>query len=98
MYDNDNDDEIPALIEVERYQVMDNVVSCIQVNNPEVDVVVNTSDLPTRVSVKNSAYGASVVLAPGEGQIPSNLMRELYFDVKALPLIHPSKVLGLHYF
>ena len=39
----------------------------------------------------------SFQIAPGEGKIPTNLMREEHFDVKAFPKHHPSGNFGLHH-
>ena len=41
----------------------------------------------------NTSPGASIIVlpvAPGEGIIPTNIMRQLYFDAKCFPLLHPS--------
>ena len=43
-------------------------VSCIQINDPEIDVVVNTSNKAKTVLVKDSANGSSVILAPSEAK------------------------------
>jgi hypothetical protein len=94
--DDDNDDEIPGLLAVKKYQALDDV-SCIQVNNPEVNVIVNTSNQAKKVPIKDSVTGASVVLAPGEVKDPSVIMREIDFDAKGFPLKHPSGNYGLHF-
>ena len=66
-------------------------------NHPEVNIVVNTTNEPIEVSLKDSAYVKTIILAPGEGKIPSNIMRVVDFDVKAFPLLHPSGKYGLHF-
>ena len=91
-----DENEVPALQAVTRYQALDDV-TCIQTNNPEVDIVTNTSNQPKTVPVKDSITGKSVVLAPGEDKIPSVIMREKDFDVKAFPLKHPSGHYGLNF-
>ena len=55
------------------------------------DVVTNNSS-STKVMGKNS-----IQIAPGEGKIPTNLMREEHFDVQAFPRHHPSGKFGLHH-
>ena len=65
-------EEVPAFLEVKNYQPMEDV-SCIHINDPEVDMVVNTSDTQKKVLVKDSASGSSVILAPGEDKKPSNM-------------------------
>ena len=49
-----------------------------------------------RNNEESSIREKSIKIAPGEGKIPSNLMREEYFDVKAFPKFHPSGKFGLH--
>ena len=58
-------------------------VSFILINNPEVDLVINTSNKAKSVFGKNSSTGNFVILAPGEDKTPSNIMRESNFDAKA---------------
>ena len=36
-------------------------------------------------------------IAPGEGKIPSNLMRESDWDINAFPHLHPTGKFGLHF-
>ena len=50
-----------------------------------------------RNNKESSIREKSIKIAPGEGKIPSNLMREEYFDVKAFPKFHPSGKFGLHH-
>ena len=39
----------------------------------------------------------SIKIAPGEGKVPSNILREDHFDVKAFPKHHPDGQYGLHH-
>ena len=39
----------------------------------------------------------SIKIAPGEGKVPSNILREDHFDVKAFPKHHPDGKFGLHH-
>ena len=74
-------DEEPGLKNVKTYQAI-NDVSCVVNNHPEVNIIVNNSDVPKKVNVKDSLTGKNVILAPGEGQIPSNIMRTKDYDTK----------------
>ena len=46
---------------------------------------------------KSPIYKGSVKIAPGEGKVPSNILREDHFDVKAFPKHHPDGKFGLHH-
>ena len=92
--ENEEENDIPALLAVKQCHMDD--ISSIQTINPKADVVVNTTNNPKTMPVKDSATGKSTILAPGEGQMPSNIMRELHFDPKAFPLKYPSGNYGIH--
>ena len=72
-------------------------VSYKQINDPEVNMMVNTSNKPNEVLEKDSATGNSVIHAPGEDKTPSNIMREYILDAKAFPFKHPSGKYGLNF-
>lgn len=64
------------------------------------------SDMSAQVYVNNDSVQVltkrgedkkSIAVAPGEGKIPTNIMREENMDVKAFPRHHPSGKFGLHY-
>ena len=38
----------------------------------------------------------SISFAPGEGKIPSNILKEEEWDIKSFPCLHPSGKNGLH--
>ena len=67
--DEENHDEIEAIPVVKKFQAQDDV-SCIQMNHPEVNIMVNSSDVPMAFLIKDSVTGKKVILAPGEGKIP----------------------------
>ena len=94
--DQEDFDESDALSSVKKYQTLCES-SCIQMNYPEVNVVINTSDKPKECNVKDSITNEKVVLAPGEGKIPTNIMRESEFDVYAFPWLHPTGWYGLDF-
>ena len=37
-----------------------------------------------------------IVVAPGEGKVPTNILEEDYWDVKSFPGLHPDGRNGLH--
>ena len=58
-------------------------------------IVVNTGN---SVMTKEIGEGNSTIkVAPGEGMVPSNILREENFDVKAFPKHYPSGKFGLHF-
>ena len=94
--DETDEDDGRTLPTIRNYQAQDDI-SCIEVNNPEITVVLNTTKKPKQISVKDSITGKPVILAPGEGKIPTNIMRETDFDIKAFPLKHPTGRYGLDF-
>ena len=52
--------------------------------NMDAEVVVNKGLVPAKVAADGSRE--YIKIAPGEGKIPTNIMREEFMDVKAL---HP---------
>ena len=73
--ENQDDEETTALPNVKKYQAVDDV-TCIVSNYPDVNVVVNTSSKPKEVKIRDSIKNGKFILAPGEGIVPSNIMRE----------------------
>ena len=65
--------------------------------NPEAEIVEN----PHRdkiITKKSHKLGtASFSIAPGEGKIPTNLMRDESWDINAFPSLFPSGRYGLNY-
>jgi len=52
----------------------------------------------TTVTSPNTQSGtASFEIAPGEGKVPTNIMRENDWDVKAFPTLYPTGKYGLHH-
>ena len=60
---------------------------------PEVQVDVNIDNVRSPDDILNE--GLSV--APGEGQIPTNILMEEDWDVKSFPHLHPDGRYGLHH-
>jgi hypothetical protein len=48
-------------------------------------------------SKKQNSSEKSVSIAPGEGKIPSNLMRDMAWDINAFPFLLPTGKFGLHH-
>ena len=92
--DQEEDDKI--LSNVKEYQSDQNSHTCMVRENPECMVHENTGF--ENITVKKDATSKnSVTIAPGENKIPTNLMREKDFDVKANPILHPTGKYGLHH-
>jgi hypothetical protein len=50
-----------------------------------------------RVNNSNIAKENDLCIAPGEGKIPANLMRDDSWDVNAFPLLFPSGKFGMNF-
>ena len=68
---------------------------------PEIDIIVNTSktpkEVPTIDSTNTPGISKPIILAPGEGTTPTNIMREKNWEVKAWPCLFPTGRYGLHF-
>ena len=63
---------------------------------PESSVAMNQTNQVQHVKRKDDAKN-SLPLAPGEGKIPTSLMRDENWDINAFPHLHPSGRFGLNY-
>jgi hypothetical protein len=59
-------------------------------NTPEMFMIVNTSSETKKVSVGTEIFK----IAPGQGRVPTSIMREEDWDTKAFPCLHPSSKYG----
>ena len=59
------------------------------------EVVLNNNPLPTTEIIGEGR--GSIKISPGEGKIPTNLLREDHFDVRAFPKHHPNGQYGFHH-
>ena len=59
------------------------------------EVIVNNGSSSITMPLREGT--GSIKIAPGEGKIPTNLLREDHFDVRAFPKHHPSGKYGLHH-
>ena len=93
---DDQEENDNMLGNVKDYQSDQSSYTCMVKENPECMVHENTGYDDMTVK-KNSTSKNSVTIAPGENKIPTNLMREKDFDVKANPILHPTGKYGLHH-
>ena len=63
---------------------------------PESEVVVNTTGQDLIKKSKDDST-ASVSIAPGEGKIPTNIMRDNTWDINAFPNMFPTGRFGMKY-
>ena len=63
---------------------------------PEGTLVLNSSQLPVRKKSSSQSRN-SISLAPGEGKIPTNILRNTQWDVNAFPSLHPTGKYGLNF-
>ena len=92
----DNEDRNDRILpNVKEFQANQDDFTCLLPEEMSHKVVVNNGK---SVITKDRGEGRdSVKIAPGENIIPTPLMREDYFDVKAFPKLHPSGRFGLHF-
>ena len=90
--DEDETDET-VLNAVKQHQSKQSSHTCMMPQQMETEVVVNTKSTPVTVTADGS--NKPIKIAPGEGKIPTNIMREENVDVKAFPRHHPSGQYGL---
>ena len=64
-------------------------------NFPETSVVINTSENVQNVKHRDDSK-SSLSLAPGEGKVPTSLMRDMDWVINAFPQLFPSGRFGLH--
>ena len=72
-----------------------------QSNNQSATVMSNSVPEVSIIEPANAQHdidsSESHAIAPGEGKIPSNLMRDKLWDVNAFPSFHPTGKFGLHH-
>ena len=91
--DDDYDDQLHS---VKKYQHDMRQTTCMTDKYPEMSMVVNK----TKKTLDKKAHDDSIAsfpIAPGEGKIPTSLMRDSNWDVDAFPHLHPSGQYGLHH-
>ena len=81
--DNDDDDRLAAVKDNQFDQAQHFVMAN---DNPEVHCVTSSS-----------VRAKELCIAPGEGKIPTSIMRDKNWDVGGFPQLHPSGNFGLHH-
>ena len=61
----------------------------------ESEIVVNNKSVP--ITAIGDGSNAAIKIAPGEGKIPSAIMREEHMDARAFPRHHPTGKYGLNH-
>ena len=65
-------------------------------DHPDMRIINNSTDhYINSKQMKSSKVGCSI--APGEGKIPINLLRDIDWDIKAFPMLFPSGKYGLDF-
>ena len=88
----DDEDDIQSDLDP-IYQKQSNIQSATVMSNsfPEVSIIESANTQHDIDSTESHA------IAPGEGKIPSNLMRDKLWDVNAFPSFHPTGKFGFHH-
>jgi hypothetical protein len=63
-------------------------------NTPESDIVTN---ITSKKLLWLTPDGKEIIIAPGEGKVPTNFLREENWDVKSFPSLHATGKFGLNY-
>ena len=71
-------------------------VTCLLPQNPERDVIINTSDKTLKKKVKRTDQTVYEI-APGEGKIPNNWLRATNFLLRAFPWLFSKGRYGLYH-
>ena len=93
--ENNDEEDDKILQNVKEFQSEQNDYTCLMPNEFSDKLFVNTgtSEITKLIGETN----ASIKVAPGEGIVPSNILREEHFDEKAMPKHHPSGKYGIHH-
>ena len=90
---DDNDDNDSRLQAVKEYQANSDSHTCLMPIELDAQVVINEGQTAVQRSRKDNDQGISI--APGEGKVPTNFLREENIDVKAFPRHFPSGIYGI---
>jgi hypothetical protein len=94
--EKDSEDEDEEEVDpVRKYQVQGGLATCMVPEDPSAMVVVNTTAATLMKKTKRKSNDVYEI-APGEGKIPTNWLRDKDFDVNAYPILHPNGKNGLH--
>ncbi len=97
--ETDSDEEENDAIEhtknpVKKFQAKHHSKTCIMPDCLETEVVLNKDKVKKKVDLGN---GKSIEIAPGEGKVPTNYLRQEHFDVQSFVRHHPTGKFGLHH-
>ena len=81
---------------IRRYQLDTGETTCMTEEFPESNMVVNQTGQTLHKKQRDDSV-KTFEIAPGEGKVPTNLMREETYDVDAFPTLHPTGRFGLHH-
>ena len=87
-------DEEDILESVQRYQAKTSLSTCLIPENPQNFVIFNNSNEKLIKRMSNENLG--IEIAPGEGRIPCDWLKETNFDSKSFPILFPSGQFGLN--
>ena len=90
--DDDNDKDNDSDIEEDENRFLD--TTCLVPEEPQTNLVVNTSKRTVKKRLHKE--GQLYEIAPGEGKIPTNWLREKDFDITAFPDLFPDGKFGFH--
>ena len=91
--DDDDDDIETRLAAVKNYQGDYDSHTCLMPMDLDAQVVVNEG--PETINKTKSENGKGISIAPGEGKVPTNFLREHNIDVKAFPRHFPTGNYGI---
>ena len=91
--DSSDDDQETVMDAVKQYQSNQNSRTCLMPIDDSSRVVVNDNDKLKSIKSMNSDV-SSIEIAPGEGKIPTNFVREEFIDARAFPRHHPTGRFG----
>ena len=90
-----NDESEAGLEAVQKYQSNQDSTTCLFPREMAQKMVVNNGRKTIEKQKKEGMN--SIKIAPGEGKMATNFMREEHIDVKAFPIHHPNGEFGLHH-
>ena len=94
--ENDSDDYEDPRDGIIRNQYDLGDETCLTADFPESDIIVNETNETIHKRQREDSK-ESFSIAPGEGKMPTSLMRDETYDVDAFPILHPSGRYGLNH-
>ena len=74
-----------------------NKITMLTPQDPAATVILNETDKPQKKKLKRDKNAPVYNIAPGEGKIPVEWLREPSFDIEAFPHLFPDGKYGLHF-